>query len=87
MRLRTPNVLLPKSWVACFAVLLLAGVLPVSAAKIGDMAETDWRTQAVRFLTLSDPAVRYALAGTALLPGMPAVCLRTALPSCTSGAS
>ncbi len=67
MRLRTPNVLLPKSWVACVAVLLLAGVLPVSAAKIGDMAETDWRTQAVRFLTLSDPAVRYALAGTALL--------------------
>jgi ABC-type Mn2+/Zn2+ transport system permease subunit/Mn-dependent DtxR family transcriptional regulator len=39
----------------------------VHAAKIGDLAETDWKQQAVRFFSLADPAVRYALSGSVLL--------------------
>jgi len=48
-------------------LLLLASLLPASAAKIGDLSETDFATQALRFFTFQDPAVRYALAGSMLL--------------------
>ena len=45
--------------------LVASGTL--HAEKIGNMADTAWRGQALRFLTLADPAVRYALLGTMLL--------------------
>lgn len=43
------------------------GWLPVRAAKIGDLSETRILEQAVRFVSLGDPAVRYALLGSILL--------------------
>lgn len=48
-------------------LFLLAMPTAVHAAKIGDLVETDWMRQAVRFVRLEDPSVRYALAGTMLL--------------------
>lgn len=50
-------------------VLLFAALFPATlvGAKIGDLAELDWQEQALRFLSLQDPAVRYALAGSLLL--------------------
>ena len=37
------------------------------AARIGDITETVWQAQALRFLTLADPSVRFAVLGTVLL--------------------
>lgn len=51
-------------------VVLACGLLlgpSLHAAKIGDMTETQLLSQAARFLSLSDPAVRYALMGSILL--------------------
>jgi ABC-type Mn2+/Zn2+ transport system permease subunit/Mn-dependent DtxR family transcriptional regulator len=45
----------------------LTFVHPAEAARIGDLAETSFWEQAVRFFTLRDPAVRYALVGSMLL--------------------
>ena len=47
--------------------LLLASALTAQAAKIGDLTQTRWTEQAWRFVTLSDPVVRYACLGTVLL--------------------
>lgn len=47
------------------AVLALAG--PARAAKIGEIVDTSWIDQAARFMTLSDPSVRYGLGGALLL--------------------
>jgi manganese/zinc/iron transport system permease protein len=44
-----------------------ASVLPLQAARIGDLVETSVLEQAIRFFTFQDPAVRYALAGSMLL--------------------
>lgn len=50
------------------AVLLVAlRAMNASAARIGDIVETDVLTQAIRFFTFQDPAVRYALMGSMLL--------------------
>jgi manganese/zinc/iron transport system permease protein len=52
------------------ACLLAAACLPVAhagAARIGDMTELSWPEQALRFLSLSDTAVRLTLAGCLLL--------------------
>jgi ABC-type Mn2+/Zn2+ transport system permease subunit/Mn-dependent DtxR family transcriptional regulator len=51
----------------CLWLLALALAPALHAAKIGDLGQTVWKDQAVRFLTLADPAVRYAVAGTILL--------------------
>lgn len=59
--------LLSPSSVAVAALLLLLGILPAEAARIGDMGEIDLGEQIKRFLSLRDPAVRYALAGSLLL--------------------
>jgi ABC-type Mn2+/Zn2+ transport system permease subunit/Mn-dependent DtxR family transcriptional regulator len=49
-------------------LLLLLGIaLPVRAARISELAETNFLDQAVRFFTFQDPAVRYALLGSMLL--------------------
>lgn len=53
------------------AVLLLLMLfvmsIPVEAAKIGEIADTNIREQAIRFFTFQDPSVRYALVGSILL--------------------
>ncbi len=53
------------------ALLLACGLLLCThtawADRIGDITSTDWREQAWRFVTLADPAVRFALAGSILL--------------------
>lgn len=48
-------------------LILLLSVGGASAARIGDIGETDIVAQAVRFFTFQDPAVRYALIGSVLL--------------------
>lgn len=48
-------------------VLLVASAFTAQAAKIGDLTQTRWTEQAWRFVTLSDPVVRYACLGTVLL--------------------
>lgn len=53
-------------WIVTWVLLAgLMGGLPTLAfgAKIGEMAELDWQEQALRFWTLRDPAVRWALLG------------------------
>ncbi|MBC8097299.1 MAG: metal ABC transporter permease [Akkermansiaceae bacterium] len=57
---------------AALKKLLLASVIAgagccAQAARIGDLSETTVLDQAIRFFTLQDPTVRYALAGTILL--------------------
>ena len=47
--------------------VLLASAFSAQAAKIGDLTQTRWTEQAWRFVTLSDPVVRYACLGTLLL--------------------
>lgn len=41
--------------------------LPLQAAKIGDVVQTDLAEQAIRFFTFKDPSLRYALLGSLLL--------------------
>ncbi len=48
-------------------LLALAFAPSAEAAKIGELSVNSVRTQALRFLSLQDPAVRYALAGSVLL--------------------
>lgn len=52
---------------ALAAALALATTGPAAAARIGELTDSRWQEQALRFLTLQDPAVRYALAGSILL--------------------
>jgi len=47
--------------------LWLASAALAQAAKIGDLTEVRWTEQALRFASLSDPAVRHACLGTVLL--------------------
>jgi ABC-type Mn2+/Zn2+ transport system permease subunit len=47
--------------------LLFTSAFTAQAAKIGDLTQTRWTEQAWRFVTLSDPVVRYACLGTLLL--------------------
>ncbi len=49
--------------------LVLLGLLasPVWAASVQSVAETTWSEQLVRFFSLRDPSLRYALAGSVLL--------------------
>ncbi len=55
----------PKIWLL-FA-LLLAGLLPAEAAKIGDLTDTNVLDQAWRFFSLRDPSLRAVLLGSVLL--------------------
>ncbi|HOB33789.1 MAG TPA: metal ABC transporter permease [Verrucomicrobiota bacterium] len=48
-------------------VLLCLATCTAMAARIGDVSDINVREQAVRFFTLQDPGVRYALAGSLLL--------------------
>jgi ABC-type Mn2+/Zn2+ transport system permease subunit/Mn-dependent DtxR family transcriptional regulator len=47
--------------------LLFAAAFPAQAAKIGEISETSLLEQAVRFFSLQDPSVRFAVAGAVLL--------------------
>lgn len=47
--------------------LVLAAAPVLSGAQISDLSELDWREQALRFLSLRDASVRYALFGSLLL--------------------
>lgn len=60
----------PNSTLLTVVVFIVFAVLmapSAEAAKIGELTENSMRAQAWRFLTLQDPAVRYALAGSVLL--------------------
>jgi ABC-type Mn2+/Zn2+ transport system permease subunit/Mn-dependent DtxR family transcriptional regulator len=46
---------------------LAAAASPLHAASISELADARWGEQAVRFFSLRDPSVRYALIGTVLL--------------------
>lgn len=48
-------------------VLLLGAAATAHAARVGDVTGIDWSDQAARFLSLRDPAVRYAVAGAVLM--------------------
>lgn len=50
-----------------WAVALIAWSPAVVAAKIGNVTESQWWDQAIRFWSLGDPSVRYALLGAMLL--------------------
>lgn len=50
-----------------FAAVAVLVTHPLQAAKIGELGETRVAEQALRFLTLADPAVRYAVLGSILL--------------------
>ena len=52
---------------ALLGVVLGISTLNASAARIGDIAETNIIQQAVRFFSFQDPSVRYALIGSMLL--------------------
>src|SRR5688572_23294951 len=57
-----------KLELGAFAMLVLAlSASNASAARIGDLGETDILGQAIRFFTFQDPSVRYALMGSMLL--------------------
>lgn len=49
------------------ALLVLTTAAPVEAARIGEMADWNFGSQAARFFSLQDPSVRYALGGSMLL--------------------
>jgi ABC-type Mn2+/Zn2+ transport system permease subunit/Mn-dependent DtxR family transcriptional regulator len=55
-----------RSQLFCLLVFV-ASLLPASAAKIGDLSDTNLAEQAARFFTFRDPSVRYALLGSMLL--------------------
>jgi ABC-type Mn2+/Zn2+ transport system permease subunit len=54
-----------KSFV--IGTLLVVPAVVGRAAQVGDITVLDWTEQVQRFLTLRDPAVRYALAGAVLM--------------------
>jgi ABC-type Mn2+/Zn2+ transport system permease subunit/Mn-dependent DtxR family transcriptional regulator len=54
-------------WLWIVAGLGLVSTEPASAARISELVETDWLTQAGRFFSLGDPTLRLALLGTILL--------------------
>jgi len=57
-----------RLWVSALGLIGWLLVLPtVQAAKIGNVSESHWWGQALRFGSLADPSVRYALAGAVLL--------------------
>ena len=51
-------------WAGALGLLLTA---PVYAGSAGDLAQTSWAGQMVRFLSFQDPSLRYALVGSVLL--------------------
>lgn len=53
--------------IAAAVALWAAGSLPAAAAKIGELSETTVAGQALRFLSLQDPALRQVMLGTILL--------------------
>lgn len=59
----------PRTFWAAGLVLAVLLLLPslAQAAKISELAETGWWEQARRFLSLRDPAVRYAVTGSIML--------------------
>lgn len=48
-------------------LLALAWISPVSAASVSEIMESDWREQLVRFFSMRDPSLRFALVGSVLL--------------------
>lgn len=57
----------PSALLCFMAVLFLAIASTAHAAGVRDYVEVDWAAQIVRFLTLQDASVRYALVGSVLL--------------------
>lgn len=57
----------PRPSALLFLALFLAFIPAAEAAKIGELADNTLVSQALRFLSLRDPAVRFALAGSVLL--------------------
>ncbi len=53
--------------IAAITFLFLAGAAGLHAARVSDVSSTDWTGQAARFLSLRDPAVRYAAGGAVLM--------------------
>src|SRR4030095_10380650 len=49
------------------AIGYLAFVVPIRASKIEEMTQTTLWAQAIRFVTLQDPSLRYALIGSVLI--------------------
>jgi len=60
-----PNPAWRLSWVVTFLILIMA--LPARAAKIGEISHTQLWEQAVRFFSMQDPSLRYALLGSVFL--------------------
>ena len=54
-----------RAWLV--GIGLAAGASPLTAATIAEVSETNWLTQAGRFLTFSEPVVRYATVGCVML--------------------
>jgi manganese/zinc/iron transport system permease protein len=50
-----------------WGALALTGALTARAAGVDDVARADWTEQALRFLSLRDPSVRYAVGGAILM--------------------
>lgn len=48
-------------------LVVLAATATAHAARVSDVAAVEWTEQVARFLSLRDPAVRYALAGAVLI--------------------
>jgi manganese/zinc/iron transport system permease protein len=68
MKQQRPSLVISWTWAASLSALLyLLSSSDATAARIGDVSTTDLWQQAVRFFTLEDPAVRYAVLGSALL--------------------
>lgn len=56
-----------RGWLWALVLLAVAGAAPAEAARISELAGWDFSDRAVRFFSLQDPSVRYALAGSVLL--------------------
>lgn len=50
-----------------YLLLALLGGVTAQAARVSDVAPTEWAEQAGRFFSLRDPSVRYSLAGAVLI--------------------
>ena len=56
-----------RSFLRLAALAVLLAATPAEGARIGELADWDFGSQTVRFFSLQDASVRYALAGSMLL--------------------
>jgi ABC-type Mn2+/Zn2+ transport system permease subunit/Mn-dependent DtxR family transcriptional regulator len=59
----------PRAWARLALAAVALGVLATTAhaARVSDVASTEWAEQARRFFSFSDPSVRYAVMGAVLM--------------------